>query len=222
MFVTSKSLTWNSDVVTYTPLYRAEYRFTNAQGCEDTVTLHLTINSGVHTDTTVVACKNFTWNRDGRSEERCVVVEYRFTNAQGCEDTVTLHLTINSGVHTDTTVVACKSFNLNRYRVIYTQSQVVDYRFTNAQGCEDTVTLHLTINSGVHTDTTVVACKNFTWNRDGVTYTQSQVVEYRCTNAQGCEDTVTVHLTINRVVHTDTTVVACKSFTCNIHDALPI
>src|SRR5947207_13845308 len=91
-----------------------------------------------------------------------------FTNAQGCEDTVTLHLTINSGAHTDTTVVACKSFTWNRDGVTYTQSQVVDYRFTNAQGCEDTVTLHLTITTGVTTDTTDVACQSFTWNRDGV------------------------------------------------------
>src|SRR5438045_809012 len=192
MFVTSKSLTWNSDVVTYTPLYRAEYRFTNAQGCEDTVTLHLTINSGVHTDTTVVACKSFTWNRDGVTYTQSQVVDYRFTNAQGCQDTVTLHITINHGVHTDTTAVALQSFTLNIDRVTSTTSLVVHYRHDAPPVCEDTVTLHLTINSGVHTDTTVVACKSFTWNRDGVTYTQSQVVDYRFTNAQGCQDTVTL------------------------------
>src|SRR5213075_1934064 len=213
--VACKSFTWNRDGVTYTQSQVVDYRFTNVQGCKDTVTLHLTINNGVHTDTTVVACKSFTWNRNNVTYTSNATVDYEFDNAQGCKDTVTLHLTINNGVHTDTTVVACKSFTWNRNNVTYTSAATVDYIFDNAQGCKDTVTLHLTINNGVHTDTTVVACKSFTWNHNNVTYTGNATVDYEFDNAQGCKDTVTLHLTINNGVHTDTTVVACKSFTWN-------
>src|SRR5213078_3043535 len=116
-------------------------------------------------------------------------VDYRFTNAQGCEDTVTLHLTINNGVHTDTTVVACKSFTWNRDGNTYTTTGTHDYIFPDVNGCADTVTLQLTINNGVHSDTTVVACKSFTWNRDGVTYTASTTQNFIFDNAQGCMDT---------------------------------
>ncbi|WP_410960808.1 hypothetical protein, partial [Salmonella sp. SAL4360] len=85
----------------------------------------------------------------------------------------------------------------NRTGVTYTSSQDVDYIFTNAQGCPDTVTLKLTINSGVHTDTVVVACQQFSWNRTNQTYTVSGDHDYIFTNAQGCQDTVTLKLTIN-------------------------
>ncbi len=82
---------------------------------------------------------------------------------------------------------ACKSFTWNRDGVTYTASTTQDFIFDNAQGCKDTVTLHLTINNGVYTDTTVVACKSFTWNRDGVTYTASTTQDFIFDNAQGCK-----------------------------------
>src|SRR4029453_13024227 len=105
--------------------------------------------------------------------------------------TVTLRLTINNGINTDTLVTACKQFALDRPGGNYTASQEGVYPFTNANGCEDTVTLRLTINNGINTDTLVTACKQFTWDRTGVTYTTSQDVVYPFTNAKGCENTVT-------------------------------
>ena len=113
---------------------------------------------------------------------------YSFTNAQGCKDTVTLHLTITGGVHTDTTATACSSFTWPRNGQTYTKDGDYAYSFTNAQGCKDTVTLHLTITGGVHTDTTATACSSFTWPRNGQTYTKDGDYAYSFTNAQGCKD----------------------------------
>jgi gliding motility-associated-like protein len=107
-----------------------------------------------------------------------------------------LKLTINIGLRTDTLVTACRSFTWNRNGQAYTASGDHDYIFTNAQGCPDTVRLKLTINNGLRTDTLVTTCKNFTWVRDGQTYTASGNHDYIFTNAQGCQDTVRLKLTI--------------------------
>jgi hypothetical protein len=66
--------------------------------------------------------------------------------------------------------------------------------WTVTDGCGNTSTCKtaVTINNGVHTDTLVTACKNFTWNRNGQSYTTSQNVDYIFTDAQGCQDTVTL------------------------------
>src|SRR5829696_8525295 len=96
----------------------------------------------------------------------------------------------------------------------YTTSGVYNYISGGGNGCADTTTLHLTINNGVHTDTTVVACSSFTWTSGtGTTYTASGDYDYISGGGNGCADTITLHLTINNGVHTDTTVVACSSFT---------
>jgi acyl dehydratase len=158
----------------------------------------------LRTDTLVTACKTFTWNRDGQTYTASGDHDYIFTNAQGCQDTVRLKLTINNGLRTDTLVTACKTFTWNRDGQTYTASGDHDYIFTNAQGCQDTVRLKLTINNGLRTDTLVTACKTFTWNRNGQTYTASGDHDYIFTNAQGCQDTVRLKLTINNGLRTDT------------------
>jgi acyl dehydratase len=210
-----KTFTWNRDGQTYSASGDHDYIFTNAQGCQDTVRLKLTINDGLRTDTLVTACKTFTWNRDGQTYTASGDHDYIFTNAQGCQDTVRLKLTINSGLRTDTLVTACKTFTWNRDGQTYSASGDHDYIFTNAQGCQDTVRLKLTINDGLRTDTLVTACKTFTWNRDGQTYAASGDHDYILTNAQGCQDTVRLKLTINSGLRTDTLVTACKTFTWN-------
>src|SRR6185503_10887987 len=210
------SFTWTGGTgVTYTSSGNYNFFSTNANGCPDTATLHLTINNGVHTDTTAVACGSFTWT-GGTGTTYTSSGNYNFfsTNANGCPDTTTLHLTINNGVHTDTTAVACGSFTWSANGQIYTASGVYNQVTINPAGCNDTATLHLTINNGVHTDTTAVACGSFTWTSGtGVTYTSSGNYNLFSTNANGCADTTTLHLTINNGVHTDTTAVACGSFT---------
>src|SRR5213075_294577 len=211
------SFTWTAGTgTTYTTGGNYNFFSTGANGCADTATLHLTINNGVHTDTTVVACGSFTWTA-GTGTTYTTGGNYNFfsTGANGCADTATLHLTINNGVHTDTTVVACSSYTWTTGTgTTYTASGNYNYFTTGANGCPDTATLHLTINNGVHTDTTVVACSSYTWTTGtGTTYTASGNYNYFTTGANGCPDTATLHLTINNGVHTDTTVVACSSYT---------
>src|SRR5438552_2238895 len=208
-----KQFTTSRHRQTYTATGNHDYIITNAQGCKDTITLKLTITNGVQTDTLVTACKQFTWSRDGQTYTATGNHDYIITNAQGCKDTITLKLTITNGVHTDTLVTACKQFTWSRDGQTYTATGIHDYIITYAQGCKDTITLKLTITNGVHTDTLVTACKQFTWSRDGQRFTDTGNQDYIITNAQGCKDTITLKLTITNGVHTDTLVTACKQFT---------
>ena len=69
---------------------------------------------------------------------------------------------------------------------------------TSANGCDSVVTLTLTIHSGSFAADTVTACESFTWAAgDGNTYTTSGVYDYYTTNANGCEDTLQLHLIIS-------------------------
>ena len=56
------------------------------------------------------------------------------------------------------------------------------------------MTLHLTINTPVTADVYETACSEFTWN--GQKYTTSGDYPYTTTASNGCDSTVTLHLTI--------------------------
>jgi hypothetical protein len=123
---------------------------------------------------------------------------YITTNATGCNDTLTLNLTIGVGGHTHVPVTACDSYTWTTGNGnTYTTSGSYDYITTSATGCQDTVTLDLTIGSGVHTSVDVNACDSYTWvTGNGNTYTTSGSYDYITTNATGCNDTLTLNLTI--------------------------
>ncbi len=198
-----------------------EHTFTGgaANGCDSTVTLHLTINNSTAGDTTAVVCDSFTWHGVTYTETPETDPTFTFVggNASGCDSTVTLHLTVNHSTTGDTTAVANESFEW--HGIVYTETPETDPTFTilggNANGCDSTVTLHLTVNHATTGDTTAVACDSFTWH--GITYTETPLTNPTFTiengSVVGSDSIVVLHLTINHSTAGDTTAVACDSFT---------
>ena len=205
--------TW-IDGVTYTETPAAEPTFTltNAVGCDSVVTLNLTVRHSTTGDTAAVACDSFEWYGETYTETPAVAPTHVFTNAAGCDSTVTLNLTVNHSNSGDTAAVACDSFEW--YGVTYTETPAVapTHVFSNAAGCDSTVTLTLVVNHSTTGDTAAVACDSFEWY--GVTYTETPAVAptHVFTNAAGCDSTVTLNLTVNHSTVGDTAATAVDSF----------
>src|SRR5438046_232762 len=92
-------------------------------------------------DTSRVVCYNFTWF--GTQFNSSTNPTHVFENAQGCDSTVTLHLTINHSNSGDTTAVACNSFTW--FGTQYSSSGNPTHVLKTISGCDSVVTLHLTI-----------------------------------------------------------------------------
>ena len=219
--VACESYTW-IDGVTYTaststPTYT--YAGGAANGCDSTVTLHLTINQPTTGIDEQVACESYTWIDGVTYTASTTTPTYTIEGgaANGCDSIVTLHLTINQPVTELVEVTACESYTWID-GVTYTASTNTP-TFTivggAANGCDSTVTLHLTINQPTTSIEEQVACETFTWI-DGVTYTASTTTPTFTIEggaANGCDSTVTLHLTINQPVTELVEVTACESYT---------
>ena len=210
--VACDSFEWYGVTYTETPAVAPTHVFTNAAGCDSTVTLTLIVNHSNSGDTAAVACDSFEWYGVTYTETPAVAPTHVFTNAAGCDSTVTLNLTVNHSNSGDTAAVACDSFEW--YGVTYTETPAVapTHVFTNAAGCDSTVTLTLIVNHSNSGDTAAVACDSFEWY--GVTYTETPAVAptHVFTNAAGCDSTVTLTLVVNHSTTGDTAAVACDSF----------
>jgi subtilisin-like proprotein convertase family protein len=145
------------------------------------------------------ACDSFTWHGTTYTQSNNTAT-YTTTNAEGCDSTVTLNLTVNhssSGIDSHT---ECDSYTWPMNSQTYTSSTSSPSvpAGLNSVGCDSTVTLHLTINRSTTGTDVHTACDSYTWPLNGQTYTSStnspQVV---ITNRAGCDSTVTLRLTIN-------------------------
>ena len=203
-------------------------RLQTVGGCDSTATLHLTINHRSELDTTLVACDTLFWTVEDTTftitesgdyfvvgalawtviDDSYLELGHAFLNAEGCDSTQTLHVTIGHSTTGDTVAVACDSFDW--YGTSYTSSTSATRTTSNAAGCDSTVTLHLTVNYSTAGDTVATACDHFEW-RDS-SYTSTTSATSTTTNAAGCDSVVTLHLTINYGQYTSTYQAACDSF----------
>ena len=182
------SFTWNGTLYSQSGDYT--YSHTDANGCTQVDTLHLTVNNAVNQSETEVACGSFEWN--GTLYSQSGNYTYSHTDANGCTQVDTLHLTIGNSVNIEETIASCDSYEWNGH--VYTESGDYTYSVTTAAGCDSTVTLHLTVNHSAATSFDTVCYGTFVWN--GETISQSGSYEQVLTTVNGCDSVVTANVTI--------------------------
>ncbi|MCF0207656.1 MAG: hypothetical protein HUK15_09535, partial [Bacteroidales bacterium] len=106
---------------------------------------------------------------------------------------------------------ACGSFTYNGQT--YTQSGDYDVHFTTPVNCDSIVHLHLELGQNTYSTLNVDACDSYTWR--GETYTQSGTYSRTLINSQGCDSICTLNLTISHDVASESTITACGSYDLN-------
>ncbi|MCD6090210.1 MAG: gliding motility-associated C-terminal domain-containing protein, partial [Bacteroidales bacterium] len=181
----------------------------NANGCDSTLTLHLTINESTTSELFETACDSFTLNDETFTESGIYI--QNLVNANGCDSTLTLHLTINESTTSELFETACDSLTIND--ITYFESGTFTQNLVNAAGCDSTLTLHLTINESSSSELFETACDSLTIN--DITYFESGTFTQNLVNVAGCDSTLTLHLTINRGSSTEIYETAIESFSLN-------
>ena len=212
------SFNWYGENLTASGNYPHLFEGGNALGGDSTVTLHLTIHVPTYGDTTATALDSFNWYGENLTASGNYPHLFENGNANGCDSTVTLHLTILSHTYGDTTATACGSFNW--YGENLTTSGDYPHLFEggNATGGDSTVTLHLTIHVPTFGDTTATACGSFSWYGENLTTSGTYPHLIENGNANGCDSTVTLHLTINHGTYNTIDTTVCDSY--EWHDSI--
>jgi gliding motility-associated-like protein len=188
------SYTWNG--VTYYESGEYTQTFTAANGCDSVVTLNLTINHGTHNVETETACESYEWH--GETYTTTGTYTYSYTNGDGCPSVDTLRLTVGTPTESTISVVVLENnlpFTLNDSS--YTIPGTYYQHFTNAAGCDSTLTIELAVyyNQTIEVDSTV--CQNelpLTWN--SVTFTQAGTLSDTLSTSHGADSIVVMTLNV--------------------------
>jgi hypothetical protein len=173
---------------------------TASTGCDSIITLDLTMSTSAATSETVEMCDSYTWATNGTTYTSSGSFTETLTSSTGCDSIVTLNLTINgSSTNAPEVVSACDSYTWAEDGNTYTSSGNYTLGLTTINGCDSTLTLDLTISNSYSNTEVVTACNSYTWAGDGNTYTASGNYNVVLTNAQGCDSSLTLDLTIENI-----------------------
>lgn len=210
-----ESLNSNNNSLFYSFMIKTVYsaniwRNNDPQG-NDTI-LYYTVNPTYNDNFDTVVCDSYVW--DGTTYTESGVYTNEYTSVNGCDSTVTMNVTIKNSTAETVTVAVCDSYTwADGDGETYTESGNYEWTTTNEAGCDSVVTLALTVNVNAGVEQTETACAEYTWNRTGLTYTNSTaepvVNDYTVTyaDANGCTGDSVLHLTLNPVNETTTDLV---------------
>ena len=193
------SYTWINGITYTASNNTATQVVPNANGCDSTITLNLTINTTTSGTDNISECVSHTWINGVTYTASNNIATHTLTNSAGCDSIVTLNLLIKNPTTGIDTQSICNSYTwING--VTYTSSNnTATHTLINAVGCDSVVTLNLTIKnptSGVDIET---SCSSYTWI-NGITYTSSNnTATHTLINAVGCDSVVALNLTITNI-----------------------
>ncbi|MBC7949238.1 MAG: DUF4082 domain-containing protein, partial [Chitinophagaceae bacterium] len=206
---------WNDSLYTASTTHSRLFLAGGMNGCDSTATLVLTINYSTTSTTTITACNSYLWNDSLYTASTTNSILFPGGNANGCDSTATLVLTINSTVSSTTTIAACNSYLWNDSLYTASTTNSVHFPGGSVTGCDSTATLVLTINSATSSTTSITACNSYLWNDSLYTASTTHSRLFFAGGVNGCDSTATLVLTINSATSSTTTTTACNSYLWN-------
>ncbi|MBO7652899.1 MAG: fibrobacter succinogenes major paralogous domain-containing protein [Bacteroidales bacterium] len=193
---------------TYTQSCDQVFHFSPRTGCDSIVIMHLVINHSSSSEVYDTACDSYTWFGEEYNESGDYYHTIPHTNVEGCDSTITLHLTVNHSKTFEKTINACREYVLDGERITETGDYYGTYTAEN--GCDSTVTYHINIFGDVTHEFTQLACESFVW--DGTTYSQTGDYYRTYPSFVGCDSVVTMHLFIGSPDNIEDEQIACGSY----------
>lgn len=230
--------TWNvrTDVVTVNAISDTvvSMSYLNATGCYDicVLRLHDVVVPSFDTIADIICASETVYNNHGFNFTIAGTdtVSHTMANANGCDSTTTLALTVlpvSNGVAD--TVVLCFSaadtlsagtyfFEYGADTISFTAAaigttQTATVVRTSANGCDSIVTVPFFVKGDINGAETAVACVSYTWY-DSI-YTASTVAIHRFAGvaSNGCDSIAVLNLTIKDTTATYETTEVCSEYT---------
>ncbi|MFN5704612.1 MAG: LamG domain-containing protein [bacterium] len=165
-------------------------------GCDSIVTLNLTINTIPPTIQNVSACDSYTWSENNQTYTQSTQAFINLKNSRGCDSLLILNLTINKKDSSSLNVNQCNPYTWSLTGLTYTQSGIYKRTILTSNGCDSVVTLYLQISPAYRNIINEVACKSFTWDKNGKTYTSSTMDSVVYKTAADCDSILVLDIYI--------------------------
>lgn len=206
--------TW-IDGITYTSdNATAQFTRVNNDGCEELVTLDLTISDKVTVSNTIQACDSYVWSVNNIRYAQSGT--YTYLDAATCEE-YTLYLSILPTEIVVSTIVECEAYYWDITNTTYTESTVIT-EVVNTGGQCISYTLNLTIEIAEEIEVMESSCDSYYWPINGTTYLESTTdVAYVYDPVNEVCEKYVLDITINSSTNNYTTVSACASYEWDIN-----
>ncbi|MBN2820269.1 MAG: leucine-rich repeat protein, partial [Bacteroidales bacterium] len=193
-------------------------KYPNRYGCDSTVTLHLTVLPSQAVERSEVICEGSNIQIGDSIYIKSGTFITELINQYGCDSIVTLHLTVNPVDSTFLTEIICEGEQIIVGDSVYTQTGFFSNILVNQNGCDSTIVLNLTVNPVHQLEQNSEICEGEFITIGDSTYNKTGTFITNLTNQYGCDSTITLNLTVNRIDTTNLAETICEGDTIFLGD----
>ena len=188
---------------TYTEL------FTAVNGCDSVVTLTLTVHPVYHDTFSATICNGEAYQLGTQSLTASGTYTEVFQSINGCDSIVDLVLTVNPVYAPVISAEICEGDNYVLGAQTLTASGTYTEVFQAMNGCDSTVTLHLTVHPVYNHSISADICDGQSYVLGTQTLSVSGSYTETFQSVNGCDSIVTVALTTHPIYDVRDTIIAC-------------
>ena len=190
--------TWYLTGQPYTTNTDTSVVLTNINGCDSVVRLMLYVRPIQETITNMTICYGESFEWEGNIYTTTTKRSLKYQDIYGCDSIVTLNLTVIPQIPTTTLYeTICYGHTYVFAGQICDSTATYTATLASTDGCDSTVTLHLTVLPEVPiTEEYATICYGETYTWHAATYNASGDYTTTLLDANGCDSLITLHLTV--------------------------
>ena len=169
-----------------------EFTFTNEVGCDSTVTVMVEELLPTSSQVELEACSEQTATYNGTELNAGSTTEFTYTNAVGCDSTVTVLVEELLPTSSQVELEACSGQTVTYNGTPLNAGSSTEFTFTNAVGCDSTVTVLVEELLPTSSQVELEACSGQMVVYNGTPLNAGSTTEFTIANAVGCDSTITV------------------------------
>ena len=165
-------------------------------GCVLSETLDLTLPV-LFGEENATICEGETYTTNNNQYSMTGVYNYTLISSQGCDSIVTLNLNVQPASQTSFTPTICQGETFEINGEILDETGNFFYTFDAANGCDSIVTVVLTVVPAATRTEEFSICEGQPFSFEGMDLTQTGIYPFFYEQANGCDSTFIIDLTVN-------------------------
>ena len=171
--------------------------FSDVNGCDSSVTLDLMVLPELVSSIDESICFGGEYDLGGVQYNSTGTYQFTTQNSQGCDSTITLNLIVLPEITASLNESICFGVFYEFGGVQYDQTGSYVFTTQNAQGCDSTTTLNLTVNPTQEYQYAFSICEGETYDFNGEVLTETGIYTSLIQSSEGCDSIVELNLTVH-------------------------
>ncbi|HNP47938.1 MAG TPA: T9SS type A sorting domain-containing protein [Bacteroidia bacterium] len=194
------------------------WTYQSVAGCDSVVTIHISVNDTYSTSESHAICQGGSYPLPwGGSADHAGDFTWTYQSLAGCDSVVTIHISVNDTYSTSESHAICQG---GSYPLPWggTADHAGDFTWTyqSVAGCDSVVTIHISVNDTYSTSESHAICQGGSYPLPwGGSADHAGDFTWTYQSLAGCDSVVTIHITVNPVIHTDKNESICQGASFN-------